>query len=113
MKLKNRVAGDVTILDLSGNIMGGPDQQVFHTAVKEIVDGGGKKVIINLGDVPWVNSTGLGILMAGFITMKNAGGVLRLINVGKRIGSLLMITKLSLVFETFESEKEALASFGD
>ena len=113
MKLKKRMEGDVAVLDISGNIMGGPDQQVFHDAIKEVVDGGHKKVIANLGEVPWINSTGLGILMAGFITVKNAGGVLRLMNVSKRIDSLLMITKLSLVFDTFESEEEALASFKD
>ncbi len=111
MKLKKRVVDDVAVLDLSGNVMGGPDQQTFHTAIKEIVEEGHKKVLVNLADVPWINSTGLGILMAGFITVKNAGGVLRLVNVSKRIDSLLMITKLTLVFETFESEDQALASF--
>jgi anti-sigma B factor antagonist len=111
MKLKKRVEGDVAVLDLSGNVMGGPDQATFHDAIKGVVDEGHKKVLVNLGDVPWINSTGLGILMAGFITVKNAGGVLRLMNVSKRIDSLLMITKLSLVFDTFESEDEALASF--
>ena len=111
MKLKKRVVDDVVVLDLSGNVMGGPDQQTFHTAIKEIVEEGHKKVLVNLADVPWINSTGLGILMAGFITVKNAGGVLRLVNVSKRIDSLLMITKLTLVFETFESEDLALASF--
>lgn len=113
MKLKQRVAGDVMILELSGNVMGGPDQQTFHTAIKEILDEGHKKVLVDMADVPWVNSTGLGILMAGFISVKNAGGVLRLVNVGKRISSLLMITKLTLVFEAFDSEEEALASFKD
>ena len=111
MKLKKRIVDDVAVLDLSGNVMGGPDQQTFHTAIKEIVEEGHKKVLVNLADVPWINSTGLGILMAGFITVKNAGGVLRLVNVSKRIDSLLMITKLTLVFETFESEDLALASF--
>jgi anti-sigma B factor antagonist len=111
MKLKKRVVDDVAILDLSGNVMGGPDQHTFHNAIKEVVDEGQRKVIVNLADVPWINSTGLGILMAGFITVKNAGGVLRLVNVSKRIDSLLMITKLSLVFDTFESEEQALASF--
>ncbi len=111
MKLKKRVVDDVAVFDLSGNVMGGPDQQTFHNAIKEIVEEGHKKVLVNLADVPWINSTGLGILMAGFITVKNAGGVLRLVNVSKRINSLLMITKLTLVFETFETEEEALASF--
>ncbi len=111
MKLKKRVSDDVAVLDLSGNVMGGPDQQTFHDAIKGIVEEGHKKVLVNLADVPWINSTGLGILMAGFITVKNAGGVLRLVNVSKRIDSLLMITKLTLVFETFDSEEKALASF--
>lgn len=111
MKLKKRVVDDVVILDLSGNVMGGPDQGVFHNAIKEVVEEDHKKILVNLADVPWVNSTGLGILMAGFISAKNAGAALRLINVGKRIESLLMITKLTLVFETFESEEAGLASF--
>jgi len=111
MKLKKRIVDDVAVLDLSGNVMGGPDQQVFHNAIKETIEEGQKKILVNLAEVPWVNSTGLGILMAGFITSKNAGGVLRLVNVGKRIESLLMITKLTLVFDTFESEEEGLASF--
>jgi anti-anti-sigma factor len=113
MNLTKRMVGDVAVLDLSGNVMGGPDHQEFHEAIKEIVEAGHRKVLVNLADVPWINSTGLGILMAGFITVKNAGGTLRLVSVGKRVENLLTITRLSLIFDTYAEEAEALRSFAD
>jgi len=111
VKLKRRLVGDVMILDLSGNVTGGPDQKLFQNAIREVVEEGHKKILINMEDVPWVNSTGLGILMGGFATVSNAGGSLRFMNVGNRIQPLLLVTRLQLVFQTYDSEADALAGF--
>jgi anti-sigma B factor antagonist len=92
--------------------MGGPDAESVRGAIKGCLDSGNKDILIDLGDVSWINSTGLGILIASHVTVTNAGGNLKLSRVSKRISQIFMVTKLHTVFDTFESEKEALASFG-
>jgi len=101
----------VVILRLEGKLMGGPDSDVFQAVVKELVAADRKKVLVDLGKVSWVNSTGLGILISGYTTLKNNGGSLKLVNVNKRIDQILMVTKLHTIFDSFDDEARALASF--
>jgi anti-sigma B factor antagonist len=104
--------GDVSILDLSGKITIGAGNVQLRDAVRKLIDGGNKKILLNLGDVSYVDSSGIGELVSSFTTTSNAGGHLKLLNLTKKIQDLLAITKLLTVFETFTSEEEALKSFG-
>jgi len=111
MKLQPRQVGDVVVFDVDGEILGGPDTDAFEVAVQSALANGGRKVLVNLGGVHWVNSTGLGILIAGFTTMQRGGGALKLVNVSERIAGLLAVTRLSTIFQSFQHEDEALRSF--
>ena len=112
MKVKTRDAGDVVVFDVSGQVMGGPDADTFHDLVKNHLGDGKAKILVNLAKVSWINSTGLGILIAGYTSVQDAGGEFKLANISDRIESILMVTKLAGIFESYESEEEALASFG-
>ena len=111
MKLTTREDKGIVILEPKGKIMGGPDATLLHDKLHELISQGKKKVVIDLAKVDWMNSTGLGILISGLTTMRNNGGELKLANVTEKIQSLLIITKLSTVFESFESVDQAAASF--
>jgi len=111
MKMNERTSGDITILELSGKIMGGPDAALLNDKLHELIEAGKTKVVADLEKVNWMNSSGLGILIGGLTTMRNNGGDLKLANITDRIQSLLMITKLLTVFETFESVDKAVDSF--
>ena len=111
MKLTTREDKGVAILEPKGKIMGGPDATVLHDNLHEIINQGKKKVVIDLAKVDWMNSTGLGILISGLTTMRNNGGELKLANVTEKIQSLLTITKLITIFETFDSVDQAVGSF--
>lgn len=111
MKIKEKIEGDVAILMVSGNMMGGPETMALHEKVKSLVADGIKKVVIDLKDVKWMNSSGLGVLMACMTTMNNNGGKLRLSSVTEKVKSLLVITQLMRIFDTFENSERAVASF--
>jgi anti-sigma B factor antagonist len=111
MKLSDRLEGDVVILEPKGKIMGGPDASLLHDKLYEYIEQDRKKVIIDLGKVDWMNSTGLGILISGYTTLRNHEGQLKLVNVTEKIHSLLTITKLVTVFEAYDSVEEAMRSF--
>ena len=111
MNLKEKEINGVVVLDLSGKVMGGPDANLLSEKLHELVDKKKTKVVADLSKVSWMNSSGLGILIGGLTTMRNNNGDLKLINVTERIKSLLIITKLITIFETFESIDDALASF--
>jgi len=111
MKLTTREDKGVMILEPKGKIMGGPDATALHDKLHELINQGKKKVIIDLAKVDWMNSTGLGILISGLTTMRNNGGELKLSNVTEKIQSLLTITKLITIFETFDSVDQAVGSF--
>jgi anti-sigma B factor antagonist len=111
MKLSAREDKGVVILEPKGKIMGGPESTVLHDKLHELINQGKKKVIIDLSKVDWMNSTGLGILISGLTTMRNNGGELKLSNVTEKIQSLLTITKLITIFETFDSVDQAVQSF--
>src|SRR6188474_2427304 len=101
MKIRQREIGDVVVLDVNGKIMGGPDSEAFQATIDALVESGKRKVLVNLENVSWINSTGLGILIAGFPSLQKSGGKLKLVNVSQRIESLLAVTKLSTIFESF------------
>ena len=111
MKLSDREQSGVVILEPKGKIMGGPDASLLHDKLHEYIDQGKKNVVVDLGKVDWMNSTGLGILISGYTTLRNHDGVLKLANVTDKIQSLLTITKLVTVFEAFDSIEEAINSF--
>jgi len=98
-----------TIITLSGKIMGGPEATEINDQIHELIDQGSKKIIIDLNEVDWMNSSGLGILIAAITTLKNNGGALSLINVSERIMNLLKITKLSSVFTIYPDMDSALS----
>jgi anti-sigma B factor antagonist len=111
VKIKERRRDGIAILDLSGKLMGGPDAEAFSEAVKTLMHEGVLNFIVNLEKVKWVNSTGLGILISGYTTVKRAGGELKLMKVTERIENIFIVSKLSTVFHSFETEDEAVRSF--
>jgi anti-sigma B factor antagonist len=111
MKIKQETIGDVFVLRLSGQLMGGPDADAVRETILSSLNQGFKNLLVDLKDVSWVNSTGLGILISSHITVSNNGGDLRLMRVSRRIDSIFMVTRLNTVFQVFDSEPEALASF--
>ncbi len=111
MKMTESESGGVVILELSGKIMGGPDATLLNDKLHELIEAGKTKVVANLKGVNWMNSSGLGILIGGLTTMRNSGGDLKLANITDRIQSLLMITKLLTVFESFDTIDQAIESF--
>lgn len=111
MKLATREERGVTILSPKGKIMGGPEATLLHEQLHDLVKSDKKSVVIDLSGVDWMNSSGLGILISGLTTLRNHGGELKLSRVTDKIQSLLTITKLVTVFETFDSTEQAVASF--
>jgi anti-sigma B factor antagonist len=111
LNIRDRQAGDVTILDLSGKITIGEGSVQLREAVRRLLDEGKKKILLNLGDVSYVDSSGIGELVSSYTTTNNNGGQLKLLNLTKKIQDLLMITKLLTVFETHDNEEAAVASF--
>jgi anti-sigma B factor antagonist len=111
MKIVERKVGDVVILDLHGKIMIGEGDDALREAVTRLVDGGSTKIVLNLGDVPYVDSAGLGEIVRCYTTVSRKGGRLKLQHLTKKIKDLLAITKLLTVFETYDSEDEAVKSF--
>jgi len=111
MAVKEKIIGNVTVLMVSGKLMGGNETREVHEKVKSLISDGLKKVVIDLSKVKWLNSQGLGMLMACFTSLRNAGGDLRIAGATDRVNSLLMITKLITIFETFETADRAVATF--
>ena len=102
---------NAVVITLKGNVMGGPDGAKLHDTLHDLKENGKKNVVIDLSKTKFMNSSGLGMLISGMTTMRNAGGDLRLANVADRIQSLLVITKLITVFKHFDSVDEAVASY--
>jgi anti-sigma B factor antagonist len=111
MDIKERVVDGVSVLDLSGKIVLGEGDGQVRERIKDLLSDGQKKILLNLGDVSYVDSAGLGALISSYTTTKREGGQLKLVNLTKRIQDLLAITKLITVFDTYDSEQEALDSF--
>ena len=111
LDVKERQAGDVTILDLSGDVRIGEGAISLRDSIRNLADQGKKNVLLNLAGVKYMDSTGVGELIANYTTIKRQGGQLKLLNLTDRIQNLLVITKLLTVFDSYDNEAEALKSF--
>jgi anti-sigma B factor antagonist len=110
MSLTPRRLDDVVILDLGGRITMGEGTLILRDYIQKSLDGGERKFLLNLADVDYIDSSGLGEFVTSFTTVRNKGGQLKLLNLTRRVHDLLQITKLLTVFEVFVSEAEALKS---
>lgn len=99
------------VFEFSGNLMGGPDATKFNEELHDLIDQGRTKIIADVSNVKFMNSSGLGILIGGLTTMRNAGGDLRIAGADKKVESLLMVTKLITVFESYRTVEEAVESY--
>ncbi len=111
MKIKTTEKYEAVVLELKGNVMGGDDTKEFNETLHKLIDDGKTRVVLDLGGVKFMNSSGLGMLIGGLTTMKKAEGYLKLANVTEKIESLLIITKLIKIFESYDSVDEAVKSF--
>ena len=111
LDVSERQAGDVTILDLSGEVRIGDSSVALRDNIRRLADGGKNKLLLNLASVKYIDSSGIGELIASYTTVTRQGGQLKLLNLTDRIQNLLVITKLLTVFDAYEDESEALKSF--
>ncbi|MBN2322020.1 MAG: STAS domain-containing protein [Acidobacteria bacterium] len=111
MKIDLRTVGDVKILDCRGKITLGEGTMSLRTTVRELVDGGSKKLLLNLAEISYIDSSGIGELVSSFASASNREAHLKLLKLTNKTQQLLAIAKLLTVFETFENEEAALASF--
>ena len=111
VKLTTRQVGDVTVIDVAGRITLGEGSSVLRDALRDLVSKNQKKILLNLGEVSYIDSSGIGELVSGFTTVTNSGGALKLLNLNKRVKDLLQITKLYTVFDVHEDEASAIRSF--
>jgi anti-sigma B factor antagonist len=111
MKFSTKEIAGSTVIKLEGNVLGGPDAAELNNSLHKLVEAKKKKVVIDLSDVPFMNSSGLGMLIGSVTTMRNAGGDLKLAGASAKIKNILSVTKLLNVFELYETAKEAAESF--
>jgi len=111
MKIDTRTVGDVHILDCSGKITLGEGTMAVRNQVRDVLKNGGKKIILNLADVNYIDSSGIGELVSSYTTVTNQGGKLKLLSLTKKIQELLAITKLLTVFSVYDDEQAAINSF--
>lgn len=111
MKATSRRVDGVTILDLSGRITLGEGSVVLRDQIRELLGKSEKKILLNLGDVTYIDSSGIGELVSAFTTVRNQGGELKLLNLTKKVHDLLQITKLYTVFDVKDDEASAVKAF--
>ena len=111
IKLGSRQVGDVTVIDVAGRITLGEGSSALRDLMRDTVAKGQKKILLNLSDVSYIDSSGIGELVSGFTTITNQGGSLKLLGLAKRVKDLLQITKLYTVFEVHDDEASAIRSF--
>jgi anti-sigma B factor antagonist len=111
VKLSTRQVGDVSVVDVAGRITLGEGSSALRDTLREMVGKNQKKILLNLGEVSYIDSSGIGELVSGFTTVTNSGGNLKLLNLNKRVKDLLQITKLYTVFDVHEDEAAAIRSF--
>jgi len=111
LNIRERQAGDVTILDLEGKITIGEGSVSLRTAIRRLIEEGKKKILLNLAGVGYVDSSGIGELVSSYTTINREGGQLKLLKLTQKIKDLLTITKLLTVFDVYDEESEALNSF--
>ncbi len=111
MKIKTRQVDGITIMDCSGRITLGEGSVTLRDSVRDLLAKGSKQILLNLGDVTYIDSSGIGELVSAFTTVRNQGGDLKLLNLTKKVHDLLQITKLYTVFDVKDDEASAVASF--
>lgn len=111
MKATTRQVKDVTIVDLSGQIKLGEGSSVLRDTVKDLLGKGQRKILINLGDISYIDSSGIGELVSAFTSVRNQGGELKLLHLTKKVHDLLQITKLYTVFHVLDDEATAIGAF--
>ena len=111
MKIKTRQVDGITVMDCSGRITLGEGSVQLRDAVRDLLAKGSKQILLNLGDVTYIDSSGIGELVSAFTTVRNQGGDLKLLNLTKKVHDLLQITKLYTVFDVKDDEASAVASF--
>jgi anti-sigma B factor antagonist len=111
MKIEKRKKGDVVVLDLKGKILIGEGIDVLRDSINSTVNEKETKVLLNFAEVPYLDSTGLGEVVRSYTSVKKTGGTVKIVNLTNKVKDLLSVTKLLTVFDTFEDEDEAIASF--
>src|SRR5438445_6050533 len=111
MKTSTRQVNGVTVVDLSGRITLGEGSVVLRDTIRDLLSKGDKKILLNLGDVSYIDSSGIGELVSAYTTVRNQGGELKLLNLTKKVHDLLQITKLYTVFDIKDDEATALKAF--
>jgi anti-sigma B factor antagonist len=112
MKVSNRQVDGVTVVDMSGRITLGEGSVVLRDSIRDLIGKGQKKILLNLGDVTYIDSSGIGELVSAFTAVRREGGELKLLNLTKKVHDLLQITKLYTVFDIKDDEATAIKSFG-
>ncbi len=110
-KLNTRQVGDVSVVDVSGRITLGEGSSALRDCLRDLMAQNNKKILLNLSDVSYIDSSGIGELVSGFTTVANSGGTLKLLGLTKRVKDLLQITKLYTVFDVHEEEAHAIRAF--
>jgi anti-sigma B factor antagonist len=111
VKLNTRQAGDVTVVQISGRIVLGEEAGALRAELRSLVEQGRTNILLNLRDVNYVDSSGVGELVAGFTAVRNRGGALKLTSLSKRLEEVLLFTKLYVIFEVWDDEAAAIHSF--
>jgi len=111
LKITNREVGGITVVNLSGRLTLGDASALLRQSLKDLLEGGKKKIVLNLGEVGYIDSSGLGELVSSFTTVRNSGGELKLANLTQKVNDLLTVTKLYTVFEVHNDEQAAVQSF--
>jgi anti-sigma B factor antagonist len=111
MNITTSAVGNVTVLAVEGNLMGGPDAAAMNTRIRELIDAGVRNVVLDLAKLQFMNSSGLSLLIGGASAMKNAGGALKLASASEKISALIKITRLEGIFESHPTVDAAVASF--
>ena len=113
MKASTRQVDGVTVVDLSGRVTEGEDIRVLRDTIEDLLRKGQKKILLNLGDVSYIDSSGLGALLKAFTSVRNQGGELKLLHPAKSIQNMLQNTKLNAIFDVRDDEPAAIAAFGN
>ncbi len=111
LNITERQGGDVTVLDLAGRITLGEGSVALRTTIRRLLDEGKNKILLNMGGVGYIDSSGIGELVSSFTAINKAGGQLKMLSLQKKLQDLLAITKLLTVFDVYDSESEALGSY--
>lgn len=112
LRMTDREVGGVSVLDIEGRIVLGEESNSFREKVKSLLAAGKKKIILNLAQVGYIDSAGLGTLVATFHSARSQGAMLKLTNLGSKFKEVLQVTKLMTVFDTYDNEAAAIQSFG-